>query len=157
MGLGKVSIPELGRSLGESMASHSSVLAWRSPMDRGAQWAVVHTVAKSWTRLKWLSTHREGTRGSLSSCPMVSSPGTHRYVPQRVTVKGVCMMGHKAADPPCPSSSHIKFPAQCQRNGDQEGILQKAQCMWFLDYLTSRYSRAHVSFQVNITHFIQRV
>ena len=49
MGLGKGSIPELGRSLGESMATHSSVLAWRSPMDRGAQWAVIHTVAKSWT------------------------------------------------------------------------------------------------------------
>ena len=52
MGLGKGSIPELGRSLGEGMATHSSVLAWRSPMDRGAQWAVVHMVAKSWTRLK---------------------------------------------------------------------------------------------------------
>ena len=52
MGLGKGSIPELGRSLGEGMATHSSVLAWRSPMDRWAQWAVVHMVAKSWTRLK---------------------------------------------------------------------------------------------------------
>ena len=31
MGLGKGSIPELGRSLGEGMATHSSVLAWRIP------------------------------------------------------------------------------------------------------------------------------
>ena len=30
---------------------HSSVLAWRIPMDRGAWGATVHAVAKSWTRL----------------------------------------------------------------------------------------------------------
>ena len=37
------------------MATHSSILAWRIPMDRGAWWATVHRVAMSWTRLKWLS------------------------------------------------------------------------------------------------------
>jgi len=31
------------------MATHSSILAWRIPMDRGAWWAIVHGVAKSWT------------------------------------------------------------------------------------------------------------
>ena len=46
------------RSLGwedpleEGMATHSSILAWRIPMDRGAWQAIVHKVAKSWT---WLS------------------------------------------------------------------------------------------------------
>ena len=35
--------------LEEGMASHSSILAWRIPMDRGASWATVH--AKSQTRL----------------------------------------------------------------------------------------------------------
>ena len=41
------------RSLGweepleEGMASHSSILAWRIPMDRGAWQATVHGVAKS--------------------------------------------------------------------------------------------------------------
>ena len=34
------------------MATHSSVLAWRIPTDRGARWATVHGVAKSQTRLK---------------------------------------------------------------------------------------------------------
>ena len=34
------------------MATHSSTLAWRFPMDRGAWKATVHGVAKSWT---WLS------------------------------------------------------------------------------------------------------
>ena len=33
------------------MASHSSTLAWKNPMDGGAWWAAVHGVAKSWTRL----------------------------------------------------------------------------------------------------------
>ena len=28
-----------------------------NPMDRGGQWATVHTVAKSWKPLKWLSIH----------------------------------------------------------------------------------------------------
>ena len=43
------------RSLGledplvEGMATHSSILAWRIPMDRGAWWAIVHGVSKSWT------------------------------------------------------------------------------------------------------------
>ena len=45
------------RSLGwedpleEGMATHSSILAWRIPMDRGDQWAPVRGVARSWTRL----------------------------------------------------------------------------------------------------------
>ena len=43
------SVPGLGRSLEEGMATHSSILAWRIPMDRGACWATVHGVAKSWT------------------------------------------------------------------------------------------------------------
>ena len=38
-------IPELGRSLEE--ATHSSILAWRSPMDRGAWQVAAHGVAKN--------------------------------------------------------------------------------------------------------------
>jgi len=33
----------------EGMATHPSILAWRIPMDRGAQQATVHGVAKSQT------------------------------------------------------------------------------------------------------------
>ena len=43
--------------LEEGMATHSSILLWRIPMDRGAWQAIVHRVAKSWTRLKKLSMH----------------------------------------------------------------------------------------------------
>ena len=37
--------------LKEGIATHSSILAWRISMDRGAWWATVHEVAKSRTRL----------------------------------------------------------------------------------------------------------
>ena len=40
-------------SLEKEMATHSSILAWRIPMDRGAWWATVHGVAKNWP---WLRT-----------------------------------------------------------------------------------------------------
>ena len=40
-------IPGSGRFLEEGMATHSSILAWRIPMDRGAWWATVFGVAKS--------------------------------------------------------------------------------------------------------------
>ena len=45
------SIPGLGRSPGGGMATHSDILSWRIPMDRGAWRATVHQVAKSRTRL----------------------------------------------------------------------------------------------------------
>ena len=36
--------------LEEGMATHSSILAWKIPMDRGAWRATVHGVPKSWTQ-----------------------------------------------------------------------------------------------------------
>ena len=50
-------VRSLGREdpLEEGMASHSSVLAWRTPVDRGAWQAIVHRDAQSQTRPKWLS------------------------------------------------------------------------------------------------------
>ena len=37
--------------LEEGMATHSSILAWKIIMDRGAWWATVHGVGKSQTQL----------------------------------------------------------------------------------------------------------
>ena len=37
--------------LEKGMATHSSILAWRIPKDRGTWWAAVHGIAKSRTRL----------------------------------------------------------------------------------------------------------
>ena len=42
--------------LEDSVETHTSILAWRIPMDRGAWWATAHRVAKSQTGLKQLST-----------------------------------------------------------------------------------------------------
>ena len=41
------SIPGLGRSPEEGIATHSSILAWRIAMDRGVQRATFHGVAQS--------------------------------------------------------------------------------------------------------------
>ena len=40
-------IPGLGRSLEKGKATHSSILAWKIPLDSGAWWATVHGTAKS--------------------------------------------------------------------------------------------------------------
>ena len=46
-------VPSLGWEdpLEEGTAAHSSILAWRIPMSRGAWHAIVHAVAKSQTQL----------------------------------------------------------------------------------------------------------
>ena len=43
------SIPGLGRSLDKEMATHSSISCLKNLIDRGAWWAIVHGVTKSWT------------------------------------------------------------------------------------------------------------
>ena len=46
-------VRSLGREdpLEKEIANHSSALAWKNPMDRGAWWATVHGVANSRTQL----------------------------------------------------------------------------------------------------------
>ena len=51
------SIPASGRSPGEGHGNPLQYSCLENPMDRGAWWAAVHGVTKSWTRLKRLSTH----------------------------------------------------------------------------------------------------
>ena len=43
------STPELGRSPGEGNGNPLQYSCLENPMDRGAWWAAVHGVAKSWT------------------------------------------------------------------------------------------------------------
>ena len=52
-------VRSLGREdpLEKGLATHSSVLAWIIPMDRGAWWATVHGIAKSQTRLSNFTSH----------------------------------------------------------------------------------------------------
>ena len=60
-------VQSLGREdpLEKGMATHSSVLAWRIPMERGAWQATVHGVAKSRTRLKYLSSSSSSSKKLL--------------------------------------------------------------------------------------------
>ena len=51
------SIPGLGKSPGGGHSNPLQYSCLENPMHRGAWWATVHSVAKSWTWLKWLSTH----------------------------------------------------------------------------------------------------
>ena len=57
--------------LEEGMAIHSSILAWRIPMDRRAWWATVHRVSKSWTQLKQFSTHPHWGGKSALFSPLI--------------------------------------------------------------------------------------
>ena len=49
--------PGLGRSPVEGLGNPLQYSCLENPMDRGAWWATVHGVTKSWTRLKQLSMH----------------------------------------------------------------------------------------------------
>ena len=65
------------------MATHSSILAWRIPMDRGAWRATVHRVAKSRARPRGLAhTPGDGRQHSVGAGPIVkahwSSPSLSR-------------------------------------------------------------------------------
>ena len=72
------SIPGSGRSLQAGMATHFSILAWRSPrMDRGAWWATSHRVAHSQIQLKRLSTHTgSGQFGVLEAVDVLDASGS---------------------------------------------------------------------------------
>ena len=58
------SIPGLGRSPGEGNGDPLQYSCLENPMDRGAWQAMVHSVAKSWTQLKQLSTHTHKQAGT---------------------------------------------------------------------------------------------
>ena len=49
--------PGLGRSHKEGHSNTLQYSCLENPMDRGARWAIVHRVTKSWTQLKQLSMH----------------------------------------------------------------------------------------------------
>ena len=51
------SIPALGRSPGWEQGNPLQYSCLENPKDRRGWWATVHRLAKSWARLKWLSTH----------------------------------------------------------------------------------------------------
>ena len=58
------SIPGKGRSLGKGHGNPLQYSCLENPMDRGAWWATVPRVTKSWTRLKQLNKHKCTLAGS---------------------------------------------------------------------------------------------
>ena len=60
--------PWVQKILEEGLAAHTSILAWRIPMDRGAWWTTVHRVTKNLTQLKQLTcTHTVPQEGILET------------------------------------------------------------------------------------------
>ena len=57
--------------LEEGMATHSSILAWRIPMDRGAWWATVHGVPKKimWPTFKMNEDYDDGSLNFFKKLP----------------------------------------------------------------------------------------
>ena len=60
-----------GRSPGGGHGNQLQYSCLENPMDRGAWWATVHGITKSWTWLKWLSMHIHIQNTSLSKCSTV--------------------------------------------------------------------------------------
>ena len=62
--------------LEEGLATHSSILSWRSPTDRRAWQATVHGVAKSWAQLSEEAQHSTASRQPqawlVGSCSLLS-------------------------------------------------------------------------------------
>ena len=56
------------------MTTHSSILAWRIPMDREAWWATVHGVTTSQTQLR-----DQHTQGARRSCLVPVNPTLFRH------------------------------------------------------------------------------
>ena len=58
------------------MASHSSILAWKNPIDRGAWEATVHGLTKSRTRLSDFTQHRvQSPQRQMANALVVQSVG----------------------------------------------------------------------------------
>ena len=125
--------------LEEGMATHSSILAWRIPMDRGAWRAAVHGVAKRRTRLSdWAHEHKAvksswacnsyllPDSGAEAGCP--AAPG---WVLQSHLVG---FLGNKAVEVPL---SFGNIPSSCdswdfkRRNLDLKlGLAEKPFFLW---------------------------
>ena len=118
------------RSLGQEeplekeMATHSRILAWRFPMDRGAWWATVHGVEKSRTRPKGLSMHsgtsvmvqwlriRPATRG-IQIPSLVGELRSHEPQSNEAHAPQLESLGAIAQDPAGSNQDHMQPNKYC--------------------------------------------
>ena len=87
-------IPRSGRSPGEGHGNSVQYSCLENPMDRGAWWATVYGVAKSQTRLKWLSTHKH-THTFHCLCQLRKEIEEMQKREQCVTLRESCWRGNK--------------------------------------------------------------
>ena len=69
-------VPSLGREdfLEVDMATHSSILAWKIPMDRGALWAIVHRVPKELGTAEGPNNRKHLQRASYAAFDSYNNP-----------------------------------------------------------------------------------
>ena len=89
------SIPRLGRSPGGGHSNPLQYSCLENLMDRGAWWATVHRVAKSWTGVKRLSTHAQVLEVTLKPHDC-SEPHICSQKPQLCLESGDHCGGHMA-------------------------------------------------------------
>ena len=58
------------------MASHSSILAWRTPWTEEPLWATIHGVTKHWTRLRDQAIINKGQLGSPGDSGVKNLPAS---------------------------------------------------------------------------------
>ena len=100
-------IPESGRCPGGRHSNPLQSVCPENLLDRGASWATVHRVAKSWTRLKWLSKHPYIHRNDTVMDLWGSVQFSHSVMPRSLQPHGL-----QHARPPCPSPS----PGACSNS-----------------------------------------
>ena len=100
------SIPGSGRSLGEGHSNSLQYSCLESPIDRGAQQATVHSVAQSWTWLKWLSTH------AVNKCLYLVQFSLVQFS-RSVVSDSLWPHELQHTRPPCPSPTPGAYPNSC--------------------------------------------
>ena len=85
----EVSIPGWGRTLGKGNGNTLQYSCLGNPMDRGAWWATVHGIAKSWTRLNDWTTALLGVKqGRHISTTLLMAGTTLKKLGYKTQVRG---------------------------------------------------------------------
>ena len=144
------SIPGLGDALEEGTTTHSCILAWRIPMDRGAWWATVHGVTESdMTSVQFsCSLVSDSATPWTAAAHQASLSITNSWSLLKLMSTGSVMPSNHL-NPCCPVSSHLQFfPAsgslqrsQFFASGDHTSLLWKTLTMlyWFSYIFPKRY------------------
>ena len=98
------------------MTTHSSVLAWRIPMDRGAWWAAVHGVSKSRTGLSdfTFTFHFHAVEKEMATTPVLLPGKSHGWR----SLVGCSPWGHKESDMTEWLSFHFSLSSTGEGNGN---------------------------------------